>query len=308
MTERWNKIWFSPVPVERLAVYRMIVAGYVVFDMLRESHWQVRYGDVSEAFYKPITIVRELNLPRLDSHELRILNALIVLTALFAFAGLFTRVAFALTAVLYTGWFASYYSYGQTIGAKHPLIAAMLVLAVVPAGHAYSLDARITAWRGRRYSRESDEVVCGWGWRFLLVMMAILYMAAAYAKLRDSGIGWFHAGAFQKAIADVGTPQARWIADHAPVVINVISLGAISFEICGFLMLSRFRAYYAAIAITFHIGTALLMAGTFFFGWVITDTIAFPLERLPGLLRRQRRRLMGHESGRRGPLRAGADP
>src|SRR3954468_20356018 len=108
---RWcQAFWFRPVPVRRLAVLRILVAAYVVQDLLL-SHWMLRYAMVAKEFYEPIHIIRLLSLPRLGAEELTALYMVLIAAALCALVGLATRPALTVAAPLYIYWYATYYSY-----------------------------------------------------------------------------------------------------------------------------------------------------------------------------------------------------
>ena len=79
----------------------------------------------------------------------------------------------------------------------------LLVLAFAPGASACSLDALIAARRGRG----RDWVRLGaplpvWPVRLLLVVMALVYFAAGYAKLRETGLEWANGNTLQAYITD----------------------------------------------------------------------------------------------------------
>jgi hypothetical protein len=200
--------------------------------------------------------------------------------------GLATRLSLAITAPLYLFWFATYHSYGWVWHFKVVPVVALFVLLVSPAGRAYSVDVLIARRRGRRETTADDDEIAGWAIQFLIVVLATLYFFSAVQKLRLAGPDWFTAGAFEEAIALLGSPAARDLAEHHIWLIDGMALSVFAFELCAPMLLfpSRLRWWYASGAICFHV-VALALLGLSFLGWAVVCTVVFPLERIPQALK-----------------------
>ena len=282
----WRRFWFPAIPVERVAVLRILLCSYVLCDLLFESRWMLRYANVAGDFYEPIFIIRALGLPRLGPEALEGVWLVAIIACLFALAGLRTRLALWVLAPLYLYWYATYHSYHWVFHFKVVPVVALFVLAVAPSGRAYSLDAL----RSRRDSPpasgpRSDELA-GWACQFLIVLLCSLYCFSALQKLRFSGPDWWTGSAFDLAIAALGSPLARDLAEHHHWVVGGMALSVFAFEVCAPVLLfrTRLRLWYAGLAILFH-AAALALLGLNFMGWAVVCTVVFPLERLPPYLR-----------------------
>jgi uncharacterized membrane protein YphA (DoxX/SURF4 family) len=184
-TRWWQAFWFRPVPVRRLAVLRILVAVYVVQDLLL-SHWMLRYATVAEEFYEPIHIIRLLSLPRLGAEALTALYVVLIAAALCALVGLATRPALTAAAPLYIYWYATFYSYGEVSNSRTAIAVALIVLAIAPAGRAYSLDSVLARRRGKPLAEEESEIA-GWAFQVLTLLLVYMYFFAGLTKLRVTG-------------------------------------------------------------------------------------------------------------------------
>jgi uncharacterized membrane protein YphA (DoxX/SURF4 family) len=282
----WQAFWFRPVPVRRLAVLRILVAAYVVQDLLL-ARWMLRYATVSEEFYEPIHVIRLLSLPRLGPEELLALYIVLVGAALCALVGWATRPALIVAAPLYIYWYATFYSYGEVSNSRTAVAVALIVLAIAPAGRAYSLNSVLARRRGKPLTAEDDEVA-GWAFQVLTVLLVYMYLFAGLTKLRITGFDWWYSGAFERGIADEGTAPALWLAgNHLPLV-WAMALGALVFELCSPILLfrGRLRQWYAGAAVLFHVGSLVLLRMDFLGMALICAAVVVNLERIPEFLTR----------------------
>ena len=280
----WQAYWFRPVPVRRLAVLRILVAAYVVQDLLL-GRWMLRYATVSEEFYEPIHVIRLLSLPRLGPEELTALYIVLVGAALCAFVGLATRPALTVAAPLYIYWYATFYSYGEVSNSRTAVAMALIVLAIAPAGRAYSLDSYLARRRGKPLVEEDDEVA-GWAFQVLTVLLVYMYFFAGLTKLRVTGFDWLYSGAFERGIADEGAAPALWLAGNHLWLVWAMALGVLVFELCSPILLirGRLRQWYAGIAVLFHIGSLVLLRMDFLGMALICAAVVLNLERIPTTL------------------------
>ena len=57
---RW---WFRPVPLARIAVYRVIVYLFIPIDVFLTTSWVRAHADVPTEWYQPLLVGRLLHLP-----------------------------------------------------------------------------------------------------------------------------------------------------------------------------------------------------------------------------------------------------
>ncbi len=301
----WQAFWFRPVSVRRLAVLRILVAAYVVQDLLL-GRWMLRYATVSEEFYEPIHIIRLLSLPRLGAEEFTALYVVLIAAALCALVGLATRPALAVAAPLYIYWYATYYSYGEVSNSRTAIVVALIVLAIAPAGRAYSLDSVLARRRGKPLA-EDDNEIAGWAFQVLTVLLVYMYFFAGLTKLRVAGFDWWYSGAFERGIADEGTVLALWLAEQHLWLVQAMALGALVFELCSPILLirGRLRLWYAGLAVLFHLGSLVLLRMDFLGMALICAAVVLNLERIPESLARWTRSALGlsHFSGSKYLLR-----
>jgi hypothetical protein len=186
-------------------------------------------------------------------------------------AGLFTRTAFALTTLGVLAW-AVLYTTRTTYHTISAMLVALLCLQGVRWGDAWSVDAwrRRSAGPGPASSRTYGYVT--WLPGFVL---GLIFVAAAFAKLRDSGVAWILNGTVKyhflsdsrQAMVDWGLQLGQY---HAVAV--ALSFGAIAIEslvIAGALSQRygfRFMAGAASLAL---LSGFTLLQGLFWPGWWI---------------------------------------
>ena len=285
-----TRFWFPPIPPQRIAVLRILLCGYLLWDVLFESRWMLRYAHVASDFYDPIFVVRAVGLPRLGPDALGAVWLVLAIALLCALVGWRTRRALLVAAPLYLYWVATYHSYGWVWHFKLVPTLALFVLAIAPSGRFYSLDA---SRAGRRVEPDrAKDAVAAWACQFLIVLLCSLYLMSALQKLRFSGPDWWMDGAFEQAIVELGSPFARDLAENDVRLVHAMALSVFAFELCSPVLLfrTRLRTWYAGAAILFHVMTLALL-GLNFLGWAVVCTVVFPLERLPGGLQLVRARL-----------------
>src|SRR3712207_8981738 len=55
-------------------------------------------------------------------------------------------------------WYATFYSYGEVSNSRTAIAVALVVLAIAPAGRAYSLDSAFARRRGKPLDRKSTRL------------------------------------------------------------------------------------------------------------------------------------------------------
>jgi hypothetical protein len=184
--------------------------------------------------------------------------------------GAFTRTAFAFTSLGVFAW-AILYTTRTTYHTVCALLVTLLCLLWARWADAWSVDA---SFRRRSMSRAAPQVYGYTVWMPGLVL-GVIFAAAAFAKMRESGLAWILNGTVKyHFLSDSGQAMVDWglqIGRHHWVAV-LLSFGAIAIEslvIVG--ALSRRYAYRfvaGAAALALLSGFSLLQ-GLFWPGWWI---------------------------------------
>jgi hypothetical protein len=280
LVQRWQAFWFPAVPVRRLAVFRIVMTTYALFDIWLVSGFISRYSRVDDEFYKALVILQPF--PRLGPALTSAVYAVLVVSLALALVGCFTRTALWIAAPLYLWWWGTYYSFGAVHHGRITAVAALFVLAVAPSGGAYSVDS----WRARRRaaslgapaSAAGRDELAGWALRVMMVLVVGAYLLAAYSKLRVTGPGWVKGGALEAVMIKNGTPAAMLLVRHLWLVYAMAALTLVLEGTAWLLFFrGRIRDAYVVAAVLFHIGT-LLVLNISFLGLVAAYLAFYDLE------------------------------
>ncbi|HYY79157.1 MAG TPA: HTTM domain-containing protein [Actinomycetes bacterium] len=302
---RWQAFWFPAVPVRRLAAFRVVMTTFAFVDSWFVSGFISHYARVDGDFYHPLVLLRPL--PRLGPEATTVIHVVLCVSLAFAVVGLGTRLAMLVAAALYLWWWATYYSFGAIHHGRIPIVVALFVMVVAPAGRAYSLDSLLARRRAARAgtpppAEDAVDELAGWALRVMMVVVVLAYLLAAYAKLSVSGIGWITGGALEAVMIQNGTAAAALIVHRSWAVTAMTGL-TLLLEGSAWLLFLRGRARdaYVVAATLFHVG-ALVVLNISFLGLVLAYLAFYDLEvgtaRLGGWLRRR----LPAEPGRELPL------
>jgi hypothetical protein len=280
LVQRWQAFWFPAVPVRRLAVFRIVMTTYALFDIWLVSGFISRYSRVDDEFYNALVLLQPF--PRLGPALTSAVHAVLVVSLALALVGCFTRTALWIAAPLYLWWWGTYYSFGAVHHGRITVVVALFVLAVAPSGGAYSVDS----WRARRRaarlgtpaSAAGRDELAGWALRVMMVLVVGAYLLAAYSKLRVTGPGWVKGGALEAVMIKNGTPAAMLLVRHVWLVYAMAALTLVLEGTAWLLFFrGRIRDAYVVAAVLFHIGT-LLVLNISFLGLVAAYLAFYDLE------------------------------
>ena len=233
-TAAWRRFWLPAVPLERLALFRVVVAGFTLLYALTEMRTMLGYGDVDPLFYDPIVGLRLLPMPGPTPLAFAVAYGLLLVLLGLATAGAWTRASLTSSVVVMWWWYATYYSFGKIDHAVGPLVFSLAVLAIAPSGARLSVDAR------RRRGRPDDpqaEQVAGWALRMVMVFVVGVYVLSAFAKLTDTGPSWAFGPVLGFHIASAGgTLQQLLLA--LPWTIVAMQTASLVFESTAFMALA----------------------------------------------------------------------
>jgi hypothetical protein len=257
--------WFREAPPERLATLRVLIVGFGLVWLIGGSPVLLGFGQFPAERFDPIGVVTLLAAP-LPSAAVIAAWLVAVLTGVPALLGWRWRMfgpAFALALL----WVTSYRnSWGMIFHAENLLIMHALVLAILPAADAWSLDARRAG-----SPKLEPHARYGWGPMLMATLTAITYLLAGVAKLRNAGLEWFDGDVLlghvtwdnlRKAeLGDVHSPIGAWLAGH-PWVFAPLAWLSLMLELGAPLSLlhRRIAAVWAIAMWSFHVGVLMIMA------------------------------------------------
>ncbi|WP_369135589.1 MFS transporter permease [Modestobacter sp. I12A-02662] len=197
LTSRW---WTRPVPLARIAVFRVIAYLFIPVDVFLTTAWVRAHADVPTEWYQPLSIARWLHLPAPTATLVLLVQWALVVAALAAATGRAPRLLGTAVFLLYAEWMVIAMSYGKV---DHDRIAFLVALAVLP-----------TIGRARFRDRRSSEAA-GWAMAAVLVTVMLTYFLAAWAKIRFGGWDWATGSTLTRAVLRRGTDLSTWTLDVA---------------------------------------------------------------------------------------------
>jgi len=189
---------------------------------------------------------------------------LFVAALLAATAGALTNVSTKTAAALFLFYEGLLRSFSHFNHDEMPAVYILLVLAFVPCGDAFSLDAL----RGARRERQGGGWVYGYPILLTRLLLAWSYFTSALIKLRVAGLGFFSADnlpalAVSHSLDNMHDTQFRaglWLPAYreytTPLVVLVV-LWELLFPLA--VWFPRARAVLLTCGVLFHVGTLIFM-------------------------------------------------
>ena len=267
--DRW---FFRPVPLARVAVFRVIAYLFIPIDVLLTTTFVRAHADVPTAWYQPLLVARLLHLPTPTHTVVLVVQWALVLAALAAATGRAPRVLGLTVFALYFEWMVIAMSYGKV---DHDRFAFLVALAVLP-----------TIGRASFRDKRSSEAA-GWAMACVLVAVVLTYFLAFWAKMRFGGWNWATGATLTWAVIRRGTPLSNWTLD-VPWLLPAAQWLMLAFEALTPLMLlvrrDRARIALVVFLLGFHV---MVFAGVtiIFLPHCIAIASILPWERLVGARR-----------------------
>ena len=269
-TPRW---WFRPVPLARIAVFRVIAYLFIPIDVFVTTAWVRAHAQVPTEWYAPLLIGRVLHLPTPTHTVVLVVQWALVIAAVLAATGRAPRVLGWTVFLLYAEWMVIAMSYGKV---DHDRISFLVALAVLP-----------TIGRARFRDRRSSEAA-GFAMAAVLVAVMLTYFLAAWAKIRFGGWDWPTGSTLTRAVVRRGTDLSDWTLD-VPWLLPAAQWVMIVFELASPLILlvrsDRARVGLVLFLLGFHV---MVYAGVtiIFLPHCIAILSILPWERLTAVRRR----------------------
>ncbi|WP_104525945.1 HTTM domain-containing protein [Blastococcus atacamensis] len=267
---RW---FFRPVPLARIAVFRVIAYLFIPIDVFLTTAWVRAHASVPVEWYQPLLVGRLLHLPTPTQTVVVVVQWALVLAALAAATGRAPRILGAAVFLLYGEWMVIAMSYGKV---DHDRIAFLVALAVLP-----------TIGRARLRDRRSSEAA-GWAMAAVLITVMLTYFLAAWAKIRFGGWDWPTGSTLTRAVLRRGTPLSDWTLE-LPWLLSTAQWAMLALEFLAPLMLlvrsDRARIGLVLFLLGFHV---MVFAGVtiIFLPHCVAILSILPWERLAARLRR----------------------
>ncbi|TYP85921.1 HTTM domain-containing protein [Blastococcus xanthinilyticus] len=236
--DRW---WFRPVPLARIAVFRVLVYLFIPVDVFLTTAWAKAHAHVPTEWYDPLLIGRLLPLPTPTTTVVLVVQWALLAAALAAATGRAPRLLGTAVFLLYAEWMVIAMSYGKV---DHDRIAFLVALAVLP-----------TIGRARLRDRRSSEAA-GWAMAAVFVTIMLTYFLAAWAKIRFGGLDWPTGATLTRALVRRGTDLSEWTLD-VPYLLAAAQWVMLALEFAAPLMLlvrsDRARIALAVFLLGFHV-------------------------------------------------------
>lgn len=258
--------WFAPLPAERLAALRVLVGLFALAYLSSRLGQLLALPGLPRGSWRPVGAVELLTStpwPR------PVVTALVLATWALAVAfvlGLAHRWLAPVFALLLLLVLTYRNSWGMVFHTENLLVLHALVLAIVPAADAWSIDAR-----GRAAPAHERY---GWPLRALAVITIIAYVLAGVAKLRLGGWAWTDGDALREQIAIDNLRKHLMGAPMSPIaatflehtwLMHAMAIGTMIVELGAPIALvhRRVALAWSVAAWGFHVGVVALMAIVF---------------------------------------------
>lgn len=263
VTTAWNRFWYAPAPLGRMAIFRIIVYLYVPLDLLI-GVWVADHGLVPESWYAPLWIGRLLHIPGPNGPGMAGVALALVGLSLVGARGRGRRFVGPAVFLLYFYWWYIGFSYGKV---DHDKLALLVALAVVPT----------VPWTNFRDA--TTDARAGWALRAVQVAVVLVYLLSGITKLRVSGPEWMTSHILVFAIVRRGTMFADPLLNY-PGLLYGMQAGIMAFELFSPLMLvrSKIGRMYLVAAFAFHL-VSYVGISIHFLPQVICLFAFLPLER-----------------------------
>jgi len=279
LVQVWDRYWFTPESLTRLAIYRIWVYAIILIDVLVWTRGHLRYADVDPQLYHPIYFLNLFNIPAPAHPWLDIIYGLLAVFVFLALIGFKTNFFVLLASGLYMYWVAQWFSFGWVHHLHPPLLFSMIVLGLSPSGARLSVDHLLKRLRENHAAQQfipktdATSPYAAWPLRFVQVIIILLYFLSGYAKLKISGWEWANGTTLQWYLMNdyltFGAPEGLWLANHKTLCI-LLSYLTLIFE-TGFILalfMPRYAPWFLLVSFSFHLGTYITMRTFFEFLWL----------------------------------------
>lgn len=290
MLARFDRWWRAPAPAERLALVRVLVGVYCIGVLVLRAPSLLRLAQLDARRFAGVGPSALLDAP-LSQPLLIALLVLAFLGALSLTVGFRHRIVAPAFALLLTFLLSYRNSFGHLSHSEQLVSVHVLLLSLMPAADALSLDQNAHRTRAGPLERY------GWPLRLLMLCVVLSYMLAGWSKLHEGGWAWITGEAVYIQIAHDTLSKLRlggWVSPVSPTLLRwpwlfaVASIFTLLVELGAFVAMfgGRLRTVWVACAYAMHVGIALAMTIAFPYPmWGIAFASFFELEHAHAWLR-----------------------
>lgn len=294
LVRAWLDYWFRDAPLLNLAVCRIVIVATQLKILFSSSYASA--AALPAAMYDPLPVLHLMLAPvgwdyRPSLAVIEAIHNLTLGAGVLALVGLLTNVGLVLFAAGNVFLQAYQYSFGNFHHPEAPIMIALMILALSPAGGALSIDdlrKRIRS-NARRLQFEPARLLertspyAGWPLRLIQWILALIYLSAAYAKLRDGGLDWANGYTLRYYLVQDGL---RWGSDLAlwfgsqHLMAQILSWLTLLVEGTFFLavLFPPLAWFYLPAAAGLHLGIELTLRAPFL-PWVALYSAFIPWSR-----------------------------
>lgn len=237
--ERVERFFFAPGTPTNLGFVRAGLFSALAAFAMQEN--VAKDAALARVNWRPTSFFRVLGGPP-GPGMLRAIQVAVVVAAIFAAAGLFTRAA-QLVATPLGAYLLGFDSNFGKINHRSMLLILML-LALLPArlGDGVSIDRLRAAARTRDGSPPRPDPRYRWPLALAQMTAVSVYFFAGFSKIVNGGLEWFTADAFRRfiytRIDQLPSPPrlGLWLADH-PGLAQLTAIVSVAFELSVVLIL-----------------------------------------------------------------------
>jgi hypothetical protein len=294
--DAWQRFWFRPAPLARLAAFRMLVMALVFVELrayapaLRNA-CRLAHSGAEGAHWNPIFLVSILGLRPIAPELAEQILLVGGVAALCGIVGLFSNASCAVAGLVLIYETALVYSFEKVHHDKFALAFTLLALPLAPIGARASLDAVLAnlarAWRGAdRVEAPTHSDLARFPLRCTQVSLAVGYGCAGLSKLVIAGPQWVNGYTLMSYLAEFDFPWSPLIAGGVMrmTLFSVVAL-ATQLSFPGVLLWRPLAWFCLPAVVGNHVVNWMTMdTGPYASLWFLT--VAFlPLERVPEWIR-----------------------
>lgn len=293
--EAWQRFWFRPAPLARLAAFRVLVMA-LVFVELRAyapallNGCRLAHSGAEGAQWNPIFLVSTLGLRPIAPELAELILVVGGIAALCGLVGLFSNLSCAVAGLVLLFEAAMVYSFEKVHHDKFALALTLLVLPLAPIGARLSLDAWIGAlvrkWRGGAPQSIDEASGVSEFARFPLrctqVSLAIGYGCSGLSKWVLAGPQWANGYTLMSFLSEFDRPWTPWVVGGVERM-TIFSVFALAVQVTFPLILvwPRLAWFFVPAVISNHVVNWMTMdTGPYASLWILTFAFV-PFERVP---------------------------
>lgn len=255
------------IPLARVAWLRHILYPFVMLDALWIVTDPLPHGDVPPSLYRGLAVRDLLHLPAPSPVYVRVLLAVLLLSAAVAATGRLPRLAGWVCAFATLDWVSNAFAYSKV---DHDHFALVVALFVLP-----------TVGRARVSDHARPSQAAGWAVRMIQIGAVSVYFLSAWAKMRFGGGGWANGATLVWALTRRPNGIGPWIGSQPALAHALQWVVLVNEFLSPVLLWLRGRALYGYLLFWagFHLSTYLLLK-IHFLPLVVCLFSFLPLERI----------------------------